>query len=293
VVKRIRKRVAKKQDETTDGGAVSEAGEAADGSAVIEADAPADANASFRAELESLAEDDFTRTLAGGMGWLVDNRGLIIAGLGLTAVVIVAVFVMQGQKTSGTEEAAAAFGEASEGYVEAVTPPRPGSDAKPLTPDERTARIEKAAQAFGRTRQVYGDQPVSHLSALGEAGSRLDLGDADKALTLYEQALAAQGLTPMTRAVTLQGKAAALETKGDLDGAIAAWKGVEGVDKDAFGLMAGMQTGRLLEAQGKGGEAKAIYERIQADHAAGLEQLSNRALKADLERRIARLGRSS
>ncbi len=296
MVKRIKKRVAKKQDDATEAavGADDDAGAAAaPDSAVLEPDAPVDNNASFRAELESLSEDEFTRTVAGGVSWVVDNRGLIIAGLGITAVVVVALFVMQGQKTSGVEEAATAFGDASEGYVEAVVGPRPGSDEKPLSAEERKARIEKAAQAFERTRQAYGEQPISHLSALGEAGTRLDLGETDKALTLYEQALSSPDLPGMTRAVALQGKAAALESKGDVDGAIAAWKALEGVDKDAFGLMAGLQVGRLLEAQGKGADAKALYERLQTEHAAGLDQLANRAVKADLERRVARLGRSS
>lgn len=293
MVKRIRKRVPKKQDEATDAVADLDADAAGEEAGDVEPDAPSDSAASFRAELESLGEDDFTRTVAGGVSWIVDNRGLIIAGVGIAVVVVIALIVMQGQKTSGVEEAATAFGDASEGYVEAVQPPRPGSDEKPLSPEERTGRIEKAAQAFERTRQTYGNQPIAHLSALGEAGTRLELGDADKALTLYDQALAAQDISPMSQAVALQGKAAALETKGDLDGAITAWKAVEGVDKEAFGLMAGMQTGRLLEAQGKGGEAKAVYERLQADHAADLDQLANRALKADLERRVARLGRSS
>lgn len=290
MVKRIRKRVAKNENTAPDA-AEDLGGEAPDAPEV--AGTPEEQAANFRAELESLGEDDFTRTVAGGVSWVVENRGLIIAGIGIAAAVVVAILVMQGQKTSGTEEAATAFGDASKTYLEAVQPAAPGSEEKTLSAEERTARIEKAAQAFERTRQAYGDSAISHLSALGEASTRMDLGDTAKALTLYDQVLGAPKLTPMTQAMALQGKASALEDKGDIDGAIGAWKALEGVDKDAFGLMAGMQTGRLLEGQGKGAEAKALYERIQADHAANLDQLANRALKADLERRIARLGRAS
>ncbi len=288
MVKRIRKRVSKSDNTAPEG-----TDEVVDGGSPEVPEAPADPGAGFRAELESLGEDEFTRTVAGGVSWLVDNRGIIIAGLGIAAAVVIAIIVMQGQKTSGSEEAATAFGDAAETYVETVRPPAPGSDEKALSADERKARVEKAGQAFARTAQAYADQPISRLSALGEAGTRMDLGDADAALALYEKALAGPDLTPMVEALALQGKAAALEGKGDLDGAIAAWKAVEGVDREAFGLIAGMQTGRLLEAQGKDAEAKAVYEQVQADHAASLEQLANRALKADLERRIAQLGRSS
>lgn len=290
MVKRIKKRIPKSETDTArPAGDAPEDGAAAPGADV----APVDDGAGFRAELESLGEDDFTRTVAGGVGWVVSNRGLIIAGIGITAAVIIAIVVMQSQKTAGIAEAATAFSDASETYLEAVRPPMPGSEEPTLTDEERKARVEKAAQAFERTRQTYDGQPIAALASLGEAGTRLDLGQTDQAIERYTQALAKPGMPPMTEAIALQGQAAALENKGDLAGAIDAWKRVEGIDKSAFGLMAGMQIGRLLEASGKPAEAKAAYERVQTDHAASLDQLGNRGLKTDLERRIARLGEPS
>lgn len=301
MVKRIKKRVPKKNQ----AGAAESAGAAPiaaenaaaaasadDGQAAgAEASAPPPAN-TFRAEIESLAEDDFTRTVAGGVGWVAENRTLIIGGIGLAIAAVAVILVMQGQKTSGLEEAATAFNDAAETYVEAVRPPAPNSDTPALTDDERKARIEKAAGAFERSRTTYADQPIVGIAALGEANSKLALGDVDGALSLYEESLKAE-LPPFSRAVALQGKAAALETKGDRQGAMDTWKAVEGVDSAAFGLMAGMQMGRLLEADGKAGDARALYERLLTDHADVLEQLANRTVKADIDRRLALLGKSS
>lgn len=298
MVKRIKKRVPKKnQADAPEGTGAAAAATAAapadDGQgAGSEASAPTPPANTFRAEIESLAEDDFTRTVAGGVGWVAENRALIIGGVGLTIAVVVVILVMQGQKTSGMEEAATAFNDAAETYVEAVRSPAPNSETPALTDDERKARIEKAAGAFERSRTTYADQPIVGVAALGEANSKLALGDVDGALSLYDQALKTD-LPPFSKAVALQGKAAALETKGDRQGAMDAWKAVEGVDSAAFGLMAGLQMGRLLEAEGKADEAKALYERLLTDHAAALEQLANRTVKADIDRRLALLGKSS
>lgn len=289
MVKRIKKRISK-QDERAEG---------ADGGEAITLDAegeetPAASNpASFRAELESLGEDQFTRKVAGGVSWVVDNRGLLIAGGVIAAVAVIAIIVLQGQKRSGSEESATAFHEAAEAYSAAVGTPVPGSDDKALTPEERKAKLEAAQQGFARTRQTYGESPVASLAALGEASTRLDLGEAEAAAKIYGEVAGRADIDPFARAIALQGKAAALEAHGDLAGAIDAWKALEGIDQKAFGLLAGMQTGRILEAQGKAAEARALYERIKTDHAAALDELPNRGLKAELDKRLGRLGEAS
>lgn len=281
MVKRIKKRVVRNEDTPET--------EAPTGDDLP--DLPEEAG--IRAELDALAQDDFTRQVAGGFAWVIDNRGLMLAGVALAAAAAIAIFVFQNSRQASIEEAAAAFIDAAETYQETVERPAPGSEAKPLTDAEKKTRVEKAQQAFARVQGAYGDSPVSALAALGEANAQLDLGDADGALALFDKALARPELEPLAKAVALQGKAAALESKGDVAGALEAWRAVEGIDKKALGLMAGMQMGRLLESSGKADEARQLYERLQTDYQADLAQLANRALKADLERRLAQLGKPS
>jgi hypothetical protein len=94
----------------------------------------------------------------------------------------------------------------------------------------------------------------------------------------------------MTKSIALQGKAAALESTGDTDGAIAAWKAMGDLNTEAFGLMAGLQQGRILEAAGSGDAARALYKALDKEHAEALKDLSNREFRANLDRRLARLG---
>lgn len=284
MVKRIKKRISK-QDEIAGNGEGAEATDAEGEGAAT--------GGGFRAELDTLGEDQFTRKVAGGVSWVVDNRGLLIAGGVIAAIAVIAIVIFQNRKQSGSEEAATAFYDAAEAYGATVGTPQPGSEDTALTAEERKGKLEAAQQGFARTRETYNEQRVVTLTLLGEASARLDLGDAEAAAKLYSDAAARNDIDPFARAIALQGKAAALESTGDLAGAIEAWKALEGIDQGAFGLLAGMQTGRLLEAQGKSDEARALYERIKADHSAVLESLPNRGLKADLEKRLGRLGEAS
>ncbi|MCA9537547.1 MAG: tetratricopeptide repeat protein [Myxococcales bacterium] len=281
VVKRIKKRIPKADELENEGGAVNagaEDGEAPD----------------LQAEIRAMGEDDFTRRVAGGFGWMVANRTLFI-GLAVAGLIAVgAIYLMQNQKASEAGEAAAAFQAAADAYREAIEPPAAPEaaegEAPAVDPAEARARLEKAQQGFARTREVYSDRALASLAALGDAGAKFDLGDLDGAIAAYDAALAAPNLDSFSRAIALQGKAAALEGKGDQAGAIATWHTLESLDQKAFGLIAGVQIGRLLEATGKDDDARQLYKRLQADHADALNELSNRTTKADLERRLARLG---
>jgi len=278
VVKRIRKRVSKKESESTD--------------AADEVLNPEDAPTGLRAELASYGEDNFTRQIAGSLGWMLDNRGILITGTALAAVAVIAVTVMNSQERSAKAEAASSFHLAANGYSEIVLPTsaNPGEDAKKDDSAERTKKLEKALRDFSQTRATYGSNPIVTLAELGEAGTSADLGKHDEAIKLYDAALNRQGIDSMTKLIALQGKASALENKGDSTGALAAWKTVGDLDTQAFGVLAGLQQGRILEATGKGDEAHTLYKAIEKDHAKALEEMSNREYRAELDKRLSRLG---
>ena len=278
MVKRIRKRVSKKESESTD--------------AADEVLNPEDAPTGLRAELASYGEDNFTRQIAGSLGWMLDNRGILITGTALAAVAVIAVTVMNSQERSAKAEAASSFHLAANGYSEIVLPTsaNPGEDAKKDDSAERTKKLEKALRDFSQTRATYGSNPIVTLAELGEAGTSADLGKHDEAIKLYDAALNRQGIDSMTKLIALQGKASALENKGDSTGALAAWKTVGDLDTQAFGVLAGLQQGRILEATGKGDEAHTLYKAIEKDHAKALEEMSNREYRAELDKRLSRLG---
>ncbi|MGK0360901.1 MAG: putative negative regulator of RcsB-dependent stress response [Bradymonadia bacterium] len=285
MVKRIKKRIPKQDaDGELEGEfAAGAEGSAADGALVASGvdDDGLNEPPDIRAQLEDMADDGFTRKTASAFGWLIEKKTMLI---GIAAVVVVGVGIYmftQRSKNAAAEEAAAAFQVGADPYVEAS---RTADDA-----EKRKAGIAKAAGAFETARTQYKDRRISALATLGMAGVNFDQGKADEAQALYTEFLARPDTDPFAKAIALQGKAVALEQKGDLAGASDAWKAMEGLSRDAYGLIANVQIGRLLEVQGKGDAAKAHYAKVQTDFAKSLEDLPNRGMKAQIERRLTAL----
>ncbi|MCB9539650.1 MAG: tetratricopeptide repeat protein [Myxococcales bacterium] len=288
MVKRIKKRIPKQDDELETGEGTGE------GSAELD-DAPPPGD--LRAELQSLAEDDFTRKVAGGFQWMMDKRYLLV---GVGAVAIIGVFayaMMHRTKESATQEAAAAFYDAARTYIDAQggeEATAPGvAPAPALSAEERNKRVSKAAAGFEATKQAYGDKKIAVLATLGQAGAQVDLGKPKDAVALYDAVLADATTERLARATALQGKATALEAAGDAAAARAAWGELGALDPQAYGLMAGLQAGRLLEKMGKTAEARSHYEKLQKDFDAALGEFAGRAYKAEIERRLGQLGDAS
>ncbi len=279
MVKRIRKRIPKASEAPTPEEAEAEA-----------AAEEAAASGGLRAELAHLSDDEFTARTAQGLQWLLDNGKLVGAVVGAALVAMIAVYVMQRQKTAAAEEAAAAFNEASETYLTAYGWTSVPGETKTLTPEEKKAQIEKAQRRFADTETAFAERPVSILAAMGKAGAAFDLGKVDEALAGYDKILARTDLDPFARVIALQGRAAALESNEKLGDAIEAWRKVESLDAKAYGLMANLNVGRLLVASGKKGEAKALYEKLKKEHAEELGKFANRQAKTDIEKRLAALG---
>ncbi len=245
----------------------------------------------IRAELEALAEDGFTARTVKGLQWLIDNRVPVIVLLAAVLVGLIGTSVYQRWAREKAETAAAAFRAASEAYLKVNGTGAPGASA--LEGDERKAQLEKARDAFAAARNQHRGSQVALLSQLGEASALYDLGDFDGALNAYNAVLEAPDLDVFTRAVALQGKAAALESKGSAGEAQKAWKALEALDAKAYGMVAGLQIGRILEASGKKAEARAHYEGMQKAHADALKSFSNAQTKRQIERRLEQLGSAS
>jgi predicted negative regulator of RcsB-dependent stress response len=291
VVKRIKKRIPKQENpaETEGEEFADEVGAQAAAAAPemdgLDPDLPSDAEpGDIRTQLAEMADDEFTRKTASAFSWIIEKKTVLIS-LAVIGLVGVGIYMFtQSSKTAAAEEAAAAFQNGADPYVESSA----GDDAA-----KRKEQIDKAVTAFETTRAQYKDRRISTLATLGLAGARFDQGKNDDAKTLYDEFLGRPDTDPFAKAIALQGKAVALEDKGDHQGAVDAWKAVEGLSRDAYGLMANVQIGRLLEASGKNDAAKAHYTKVQTDYSKALEELSNRALKAQIDRRLAVLTEGS
>ncbi|MFN3196998.1 MAG: YfgM family protein [Bradymonadia bacterium] len=237
---------------------------------------------SGKLDFGDIAEDDFGRATARGLQWLVERKGLVI-GVALAALGA-SIGVWYSNSSSAAEKATTAksFFSGTESFTEANAP------ADKDKPVDTAALVESARADFDRLKKAGQGTPLAQLADLGLAGAAFKQGKTKDAVDGYAS-VASGSKDPMLKAVAIHGRAVAWEDAKNYGEAVKAWQTLAEVDKPAFGLLSGIQVGRLLEAEGKSAEAKTHYETMQKDFAEDLEKPANRSVKADIERRIARL----
>ena len=151
------------------------------------------------------------------------------------------------------------------------------------------AALEKAAQDFEQTATSYSASPVATLAQIGRASTKYDQGDTDSAAAAYSDVANSPTLLQAPKVVALEGLASALENKGDTEGALKAWETIGALNKESFGLMAGLQRGRILAAAGRKDDAISLYRTLETEHKATLASLENAAKKEQLARRLKEL----
>lgn len=294
MVKRIKKRIPKADGEPETGEELADDEDGPD--APESGESATETLEHLRDKLGEVNQDEFVDRGAKILEWIVKQR-LKLVGIFVVAVAASTVlhFVVKARREA-LEAKAAVFLDGTKPLGEArnLLPQfvlGGAENAKePLTPEERSKRLNDAAAAFGKARDEADGAPLGKISALGLAGARFEQGKFDEALKLYDEFVADEKADPVARALAVQGRAATLEATNKLPEAVEAWKKFENLDPKSYGVLAGLQIGRLLEQQGKGPEAKAHYERVQKDSAAALGHMANADAKRELERRVARLG---
>ncbi len=304
MVKRIKKRIPREDGEIVEV-EVEEAEDAPKGAPTVE-ELGIDPNARRESDvpdndkLGEVPEDRFTLLTARVVTWVLSKRVVILGAVVLVfAGLMVANFVLKNMQKK-TEAAASVFFEAHAAQRESrdVRPPMLmlGQDAdekKELTAEERKARLEKARDTYQSVRAEHPGKPLGRTASMGLAATQLELGKTEEAMKLYEELLADAALDPLSRALALQAKAVGLESLGKSADAISAWKLVEQANPKTYGLLAGLNVGRLLEQDGKTAEAKTHLEKVKLDQAKALESMGSAPFKRELEARLARLSQGT
>ena len=189
-----------------------------------------------RRELRS--PDKFTRATSGWLARARENpRETAIAVGGLLLVLVIVGFLVD---RGGIRVDPVAGGALSEALA---LVDRPVGEAEAAEGEEAFATEEERRTAL--------------------ADVRFDQGDYDAALSLYEAFLSKAGSDHSLRVLALEGKAVALEAKGDLEGALAGFEALIQAGAEGKGLYG---KARLLERQQKWDEARAAWEKLKEEH---------------------------
>jgi hypothetical protein len=207
------------------------------------------------AQLEAgeMVDDALSRMWASTTKWLRQNltavQWVIAVGLiGVAGYVGYTYFTQKKQGAASDLLASAAMAERA--YVAPEDKRSAEEKEADPTPVFKTAdeRNEKALSGYREVQQKHPDSGAAILGKLGEAGVLLDKGEWDAAISAFEAVLktplAAADLDVKGR--TIEGIALAKEGKGDIDGALAGFKQLEGVDAKGFKELAQYHQARLL-----------------------------------------------
>jgi len=138
-----------------------------------------------------------------------------------------------------------------------------GEDAPFASQKEKDEAVVKSLDAFRATHSGTGAAATAALP-LGQA--QLRLGQPDAAVTAFDEFLKKSPNDLITRGQALEGKGYALESKGDLDQALATYDQLAREHKSEF--LAGMglfHRSRVLIAQGKKDAAAKLLTELERD----------------------------
>nr|PZM91911.1 MAG: hypothetical protein DIU72_08320 [Pseudomonadota bacterium] len=232
-----------------------------------------------RRELRS--PDSFTRTAGNWLAWARQNpRETAIAIGGLVLVLLVLGFVVDRGSIRVDPVAGGALSEAL-ALVDRPVGQEAGEGEESFASEAE--RRKALAEAFEAIRSNYGRSPAGLTATLALADVRYAEGDYDAALSLYESFLGKASADHSLRAFALEGKALALEGKGDLVGALVAFEEV---------AQAGLQSralygkARIYERQQKWDEAREAWTKLKEEHGLTPEgrEANRRLARLDLTR---------
>ncbi len=217
-----------------------------------------------------MVDDALSRSASATGKWIRKNFNVIqwvvlAAGVGVGGYLL---YTSQTEKTAAAATSALAAGLTAErGRVMAED--KRSDEEKEFDPTKvyktQEERSEAALAGYRKAMAEHAGTPAALLAKLGEAGVLLEKRDWDGAIAAYgavlSSKLAATDIDVKGRCI--EGVGMAKEGKGDLDGAIASFKELEGIDARGFKELGMYQQGRVLLAKGEKDKAKDILKMVR------------------------------
>ncbi len=179
-----------------------------------------------RARQAAGIQDDFQAKGFEFVDWIQGHRHKVMTGLGLVVLAGLIVSGFEWSAVSRDEDASRSFVEAHEAFTAtlggapaAVTGETDEAASKYSFADEKE-RATKARDMFQVTIDEHGSSTVAIVASLYVGHTSLSLKEYDKAIAAYQTFLDGIPRSDPFRFLALDGQSAALEEKGEKDGAI-------------------------------------------------------------------------
>lgn len=232
---------------------------------------------------ESGIEDEFQAKGFELAEWAQDNSTGILAALALVLVVGLGYGGYQAMQTGASSEAAGAYAEALESY-RAPLGDAPaflgGGNADGPSFKDAKERATKAREQFQAVIANHAGTGAAKVAHLYVGHTSLALDEYDKAVDAYRKFIA-DNPNDSLRFAAYSGLAAALESKGDIDGAKKELKALIDLPGKVQEDVALVELGRLQKKSGDLDGARTSYQRVVDDFKdSPLQSSANQALTA-------------
>ncbi len=202
---------------------------------------------------------------------------------GLVALVVIGLIAAIVDALSDRSEARAerALGAAMEPVGRRVAQGETAQDPNETQPPfaSQQAKDEAVVESLTKFRAEHGGTKSATTAALPLAQAQLRLGKHDDAVKSFDQFIKDAAKDNQLRAAALEGKGYALEAKGDLDGALAAFDELAKLEQPFLQGMGQFHRGRILVLQNKRDEAAKVFASIP-------EQFPNSAAARQAQERL-------
>ena len=217
--------------------------------------------------------------------WVDDHRMKIWAAIGAVLVIGVGWVVLANYLNTKDNDAGNALKAAtliSQGIVVPADETAPEDIIVP-TFSSSEERANKALASYREVVKQYGDSKAGHYAQLGVANSLLDLGKAKEAEAEYAKALELAGADTFLRSRALEGSGYALEAQQKYPEALKRFEELSRFDNGTYRSLADYHRARVLVAQGKPADAKALLESLSKAIAATTDVQERERFESSLE----------
>lgn len=215
-------------------------------------------------ELQS--PDKFQKQAGGWFDWAHENQKQVALGAAGLLVVILAIGLIFGGKSTKAPVSSEAGRELSAALTLVERPVASGAPEgaeKPFATEKE--KQQAIADALTEVRRKHPGTSAAISAILPLADAQFKLGAYDQAVALYDEYLQKAPANSPLRFLALEGRAQGLEAQGKLDDAAKAFDKL-GSEAPGYEDRALFGKASVLQQQGKWDEARATYEKLEKEY---------------------------